>query len=231
MVGGLYNFLKDRVVSKVKERAVETTAVITLFTPLLATIETRIAEMTNHVSIKSRIGNGLLNFLTIPLILEGREYSKSLFKITEQTPERTKKLHDSLYASAVALITKPAVYIAAGESDWQKILLGTGIGMAIGYVIGSPVLYFVDVFKDLVGIKASERTPKWINKFSKNAKKRIAAGIIVASLGLTALIYSLNHNFPNSKLFNIEKYQKPAVSLEYKVEKMADSYTDCKPID
>lgn len=82
--------------------------------------------------------------------------------------------------------------------------------------------YFIDVFRDMVGDKQSERTPQWIENMSVKNKKRLFNAAVVGSLVATGIVYANNDApfFPIEQSENIIE-QESLGGLE---EKLAEDY-------
>ena len=179
---------------EVKKRFVESSAILILATPITVALETLAAGMTDEVSLKSRVGSVINIYGLIPIAMKGRELTRKAAGITDQSSRKVRDLHDACYGLAYSAIIRPAIYLASGERDLEKILWGTLLTSAASFVIAPAALGYVDVFKDLVGEEPSERTPKWLRNRSPAAKKCITGGLITTSAAATSLVYILTQN-------------------------------------
>ena len=208
--------------STIEKKLAESTAAVAFYTPISATLETMVAQMSDEVSIKSRLASAAVTYCLAPFFLKGRELSKKYFGIDKKSSELKKIFHDGIYAVSCIATIRPAIYLASGETDWKKIALGTAAITASGAILGPISLYVIDVFKDLIGLEQSERTPKWLKKKTKKFKRNIAIGFVAGSIGLTSLIYGITPNKPDTQINHPQTYEQsinhtnksPSYSLE-----------------
>lgn len=205
--------------------ASDTTAMLTESHPVFTAFEVGVAGMSNAMSINARLIATAVAFGGIGYVYgKGRDFSRKVFKITDETKERKQHFHDIAYTAAFNLVISPPMYIAsqllAGEDlDFKKIAIGTASATAFGAVNGSPMGYSVDAFRDLTGIKECNRKsyPKFIKKQSPGIKKTIATGLVAASIGAMSLIYSANPN----------KIEEPQENTTHQIiEKPSEEYSD-----
>lgn len=188
-----------KIAQNIKYNAVINTGMCAESTPIYAAFETGIAGMTDAVSLNARLlilGCGYGGAAWV--YGQGRRLWRNAFKIKDETSEVKQHLHDALYAITFNVLFSPVTYLISGETDLKKIALATASGSVLGLTNGGPLGYTIDVFNDLAGIKECERKsyPQVIKKQSPKVKKAIAAGIVAASIGLTALVYDV---VPNRK--------------------------------
>ncbi|MBI4163512.1 MAG: hypothetical protein HY512_01500 [Candidatus Aenigmarchaeota archaeon] len=177
-----------------RDNMVNSTAVLVCTHPIYAFLETGAFKMTHQVSINARYNVTMLMYGGLGLGLTyGRKLSRQFFNITDKTNEWTQFAHDALYTLAVSLPINPPFYLWSGETDVKKIAIGTVVNSCVSGVIGPMLGYFIDVYRDLVGIEKCERPtyPKTIKSLRPTIKKSLAAGLVAASIGLTAGVYSL----------------------------------------
>lgn len=189
-----------KIAQNTKYNAVTNTAMCAESTPVYAAFETGVAGMTDAVSLNARLivlGAGYCGAAWV--YGQGRSMWRKAFKITDQTREAKQHLHDAMYAVSFNAVTAPLLYLISGETDIKKIALATASASAICLINGGPLGYAIDVFNDLAGVRECERKsyPQVIKKQSPKVKKAIAAGIVAASIGLTALVYEV---VPNRKI-------------------------------
>lgn len=202
---GTKNFLKTHLC--------DTTALLTASTPLFAGLEVSLAGMSVETSTSARIMGALLGYAGMGrLFTKGLDVSRNLLKIKPETKEIIKQIHDISYAAAYNAVIGPAFYYAVGVRDLKQIAIGTGIGVGLSLVAGAPMGYAVDAFRDLAGIKSSERIPKIVSKQSPNMKKSLMAILAAASIGLTAGVYSVKnyiHNYSTpAEIHNSQIYSE-----------------------
>lgn len=176
---------------------IDTTAVITESNPIYCAFEVfGPAHMSPAMSMNSRIVATTLGYLGLGyLYSKGRDLSKRIFHITDQTKERIQSHHDIAYTVAFNLALSPPMYAAsqalAGEElNWEKIAAGTATSLIIGAVNGIPLGYTVEIFRDLTGIKECHRPSYAFFKEKSSKVKRLAlASLISLSIGALGAIY------------------------------------------
>ena len=182
---------------KLKQHLVDATGLVALSTPVFSVLETQVAGISSEASKDSRLfGAGLLYAGWASVYSKGRDLSRSIFGITDESKERYQEMHDALYGTAFSLTTSPPFYYLAGVRDWKEIAWATGISTAYGLCAGIPSGYIIDVFRDLAGIEDSHRTPLLLKKQKSSVKKAVIAAVLGASLAATAGIYALTPNTP-----------------------------------
>ena len=192
----------------------DSTALLTATTPLFAAFETFMAGISIENSINARLlGTGLTYAGLGRVFTKGMDLSRKLFKITPETKERVKQAHDAAYAISYNFLMSPLFYYIAGVRDIKQIALGTVSSMGLALIAGGPMGYSVDAFRDLTGLKNSERIPKIISKSSPKIKKSLVALLAAASIGLTAEVYNLKTQYENYSASKKEVSQK-AINLE-----------------
>lgn len=185
--------LKETIRYELKRHFCDSTAITTLFLPLHAFYETFGVGMSNAVSFNSRLMNTGLTYAFLGSFTKIRDFSKErIFKIKESAREIYQYAHDGLFAATCIVGLKPLVYLASGETDWKKILFGTLGSVGIGSLLAGPTCHLVDIYRDLIGIRESERTPNFLQAQPPKIKKTIATAALSTSLALTGLIYIFN---------------------------------------
>ncbi|MDP3882211.1 MAG: hypothetical protein Q8Q31_05030 [Nanoarchaeota archaeon] len=193
---------------------VDSTALLAIPVPLYAAYETLLLGMKDIVSFTSKATIIGLTYAGLGfLVSEGRDLSKRLFGLTQESPERLQKKHDFFYFATINIPLSIGLYIYSGETDWKKIALGTGLSSILGAVMGPVNGYIVDSARDVVHLEECKRTAyvkyfKHINPFLKTS---LAPLTVAASIALTAGIYHLSSDKSIS-----EHYKKQ--SLEQKIE-------------
>lgn len=183
-------------VQKLKEgfnyQIVDSTALMAVTTPFFAALETFAAGMSDKHSINARLlAVGLTYAGMGRLFSKGLDASRGLFNIKPETKERLKQIHDASYAATYNLVMTPAFYYASGLRDAKKIAIGTLIATGLVSIIGGPMGYVVDAFRDLTGLKKSERLPNLLERQSPKLKKCFVGLLIAGSIAATTGIYSL----------------------------------------
>lgn len=200
-------FLIERVKNTLQYHVIDSTALLTESTPAFAAYETFIAGMSTEVSMNTRLLVALSTYAGLGYVFgKGRDISKNFFRVTDKTSERFQQLHDALYTVAFNLALSPAFYLAAGETDAKKVAIGTACAMGLGAINGGPMGYAVDAFRDLTGLKESERVPELVRKQNSKLKKTLATILVGGAIALAAAIYSANQGAQNNQypLSNIE---------------------------
>jgi hypothetical protein len=171
---------------------VDASGAIIQSTPIYGLVET-LAGMPNEVSRDTRLLAAATFYAGMGFVWsKGRNLSQRL-SIGKGALDKTIRRHDALYSAVFNLALCPALYLAAGATDWKDITLATIGSTTIGLVNGAPQGYAVDATRDLIGIQTCERTtyPDRIRKLGPKSKKTILAGAVAASIGLMGLIYAL----------------------------------------
>lgn len=202
---------KERLKYELKEHVADSTSIIALTMPIQATIESFGANMSLEVSLNSRLFGVALTYMGLSRIAKLRDYVIDRFDLKNKS-KAIQLGHDMLYGLVIGPTVKTGIYLAAGETDWKKIAIG-----ALGTTFTSAILsgamgYWVDVSRDLLGVKESNRTPEFLKEKTKNTKKVIFAGALATSLALTATVYGLKYGFNNEvqkeNNLNIERVEK-----------------------
>lgn len=216
-----------KTVEIIKDKAPESTAAVTLFTPLAAFVEKNIARMPHHDSQMLRASKGAYTFIIVPLILEGRKYFHKILGYDKNTDQKKIDSFDRKYAATVSLIsnfiTTPALYCAtSNENDGLKIFVATIGYTIVGALIFKPGLYFINVFKDLLGVKPIKESraemgiekklsdvklihdtqqyirdkayafEDWLTGKSVAYKRRLALGFVIGAAVLTYATYEFS---------------------------------------
>ena len=179
-----------------KFHLVDSTAILAESTPVLAVFETQIAQMSNEISMNARlIAAGITYFAGTGYIYgKGRDLSRRLFSIGDETTEKVLALHDAVYLAAFNLVIAPPIYFAAGARDLKQIAIGTATAMAFGLVNGGPLGYAVDLFRDLTGLKECRRPSyRFLKKQSPRVKRVLVVLLTAAAVAVTGGIYALRN--------------------------------------
>ncbi len=187
--------LAGKVKDILKYHVVDSTALMAVSTPVFAAFETYCAGMTDDNSLHARLlAVGLTYAGMGRLFSKGLDVSRKLFKIKPETKEKVKQIHDATYAAAYNLAICPPFYYAAGVRDPEQIALGTAAGVGFALVVGGPMGYAVDAFRDLTGLKKSERLPALVERQNSKTKRGLAALLVGGAIALTAGVYSSTPN-------------------------------------
>ena len=202
---------KARIKYEIQENFVDATSMVTLTMPINTAIETFGADMTNQISLNSRAYNLALAYGGLTRLVKLRDYTKKKFNV-DKFSGVLRGAHDAAYGVTFGPLAKIGVYLAAGETDWKKIAVGTFGSMVIIGGLSIPLGWVVDVGRDLWGIKQSVRTPEYFQNKSSSFKKRIAISALATSLAATGLIYTLN-NFRTSGFSTAHKEKQSIEQL------------------
>ncbi len=179
-----------------KFHLVDSTAILAESTPVFAVFETQIAGLSNEISINTRlIAAGITYFGGTGYIYgKGRDLSRRLFSIGDETTEKVLALHDAVYLAAFNLVIAPPLYFAAGERDLKRIAIATATIMAVALVNGGPLGYAVDLFRDLTGLKECRRPSyRFLKKQSPRVKRVLVVLLTAAAVAVTGGIYALRN--------------------------------------
>jgi hypothetical protein len=185
MMGKLKDNLRDHIV--------DSTVLLAESFPVFAAYEIYIVGMSLDVSQNSKMLAAGLTFAGLGWAFgKGKKLWDKAFDIVGQTKERVKSMRDFLYLAAFNLAALPPIYYVSGERDLEKLAVGTGIGMGVRGLNGLVLGPYLEMFRDLIGLKPCERRyyPKVIRNQSSTVKKTMAAGLVAGSAGLMGLIYS-----------------------------------------
>ena len=181
-------FLAKWIAKRFHYHLIDTTAILTSTNPTLSFVETFAYGMSDETSINARLNIAKISYLGLALLYSGgRDISRKIFNITK---ERL-RIHDAIYSMGFSSIICPILYGSSGAKDWKEIAAGTIGGIALAFPNGIVAGYSIDVARDLTGLEESNRTPEFFKRQRKEVKKSIAAGLVVGSLGLMSLIYSI----------------------------------------
>ena len=175
-----------------RQHVTDSSALFAVSTPVGAFFENVLTGMSDETSIKSRLIVGGLYLGGLGGILGHlRDRSRERFNITEQTKERYQQIHDMAYIAATAFVLNPLIYIGAGTRNVKEIAVATLLATGFSFFSGGVMGYAVDLFRDLTNYQSSLRVPEKVRNASPTLKKCLVGGILVASVGLASLVYSL----------------------------------------
>lgn len=194
----------EKLVNNGKQYLSDCTAVAAVYTPAYALLEVGLAGMSHQQSLDARLVGLSSIYLGLGSAISlGRDYSQKLFHITEASPGKTRKIHDTLYLATIALVSNPIFYLAIGARDVKEIVVGTVAGAVLSAVIGAPMGYVIDWFRDLLAIEPAQHMPSFMKRCGSKTKKLIAAGLVAASVALTGAVY---HFVPDKEPVIIKNY-------------------------
>lgn len=209
---------KNKIIENLNYHLVDSTALLTLTNPIFSVIETIGSDMSNETSINARIlATGLTQIGFGRLFTKGLDISRDYFNINNEATEKMKYLHDSIYAGLYNIAITPAFYYASGARDLKEIALGTAFSIGLAFLSGGVLGYTVDNFRDLAGLKETERIPQFVKKQTPKMKKILATTLVAGSIGLMSGIYAFNPNkeeIETNYQPQIEKAEQNHSSLE-----------------
>jgi len=173
------------------QHIVDTTSSFASTLPLFVFMENVVLGMPDAVSMKARGTVLLLNYAFMGSVYSrGRDLSRRVFKVTQESLARTQAIHDTGYLMGFCAAMSPALYWFSGASTKENIG-ATILALATAPFIGPISGYSIDAFRDLTGIEPSSRLPEKVRTLSSRTKALVAAGIIAVSLCLSGSIYYL----------------------------------------
>ncbi len=156
------------IVKGLSKHLVNTTAIQTVVSPLLAYVETSIAGMSNETSLNARLLGAGLGYAGLGFIYaKGLHLSRKIFEIKEDSLERLKQVHDTLFSLAYCSALQPALYLVAGSRDFGEIATSTMGALGISLIIGGPVGYSIDLFGEFSGVRRNERVSNSLEALAK----------------------------------------------------------------
>ena len=193
--------VKDWIKYNSKLHLIDSTAMLTIGTPLSAAMEVGIAGMSNDVSINARlIAAGLAYGGFGSVFSRGRDLWRKGFKITDKTKEKIQGAHDIAYFTTLNVAFSPLFYYVSGSRDFKEIAYGTVAAAALNISLGWPAGYVLDTMRSLTGVKESERVPSKIRALGLKTKKSLVALALAGSLAITAGIYKATSDKDESYL-------------------------------
>ncbi|MBS3086825.1 L-alanine exporter AlaE [Candidatus Pacearchaeota archaeon] len=185
--------LLDKIKEKMKYHLVDTTAILAPTNPIFSAMEVGVSGMSDQVSIDSRLTVAAFSYAGAGwLYSKGRDLSRRIFHINDQTKERIQTLHDSAYTFGFNLLAMPIVYLSTG-ADLKQTAIGSVSAAALGVITGPIMGYSIDVARDLTGLQESDRAsyPNLIKRQRPSIKKGLAGLLVAGSILAMAGIYGL----------------------------------------
>lgn len=178
----------------VRNHVVDTTGMLATTFPLCSAVEVFINRMSNQVSRGAKYFGAELSYAGLGFAFaKGRDVSRRVFGVNDQSSELVKGVHDGLYTAAFNVVATPFIYWAQG-ADFKEGLLG-GVSMAVLSPVTGPLAgYGIDVMRDLTGLGECNRSsyPDVVKNRSPAVKKGLAALLAAGSIAAMGGIYSLN---------------------------------------
>lgn len=185
--------IKDWIRKQSKFHFVDGTALLLATNPIYSAFETTVAGMSDDVSIRARLIVTGITYLGMgSLFSRGRDLSRRLFKISDETRERIQVLHDIGYAAVLNAVMAPPIYLTSGANG-KEALVGGAIATVFGATMGPWMGYSIDVARDLTGLGNCERNlyPDLVRRQRPGVKKGLATILAAGSLAINAGIYAL----------------------------------------
>lgn len=198
-----------------KHYITDTTGLLLSSTPIYATMETLGAGMSSATSLEAKLKVAGLAYCGFGILYaKGRDLSRKVFKVTPEKSEFAKSVHDSIYNIAWNIPLATAIYLTSG-ADLEQTAKGVAGSAVLGLFSGPANGYSIDIFRDFVGTKKTDRKmPKVFSSAGRKIKKLFALGMIAAMLAYTATIYAINDKYlPNSETRG-EQIESIETSLE-----------------
>lgn len=184
-------------VADIKKHMVDSTAVMTVITPVMALTEKVLSKLPTPVSINSRLLALAVMYAGFGTIFtQGRDYSsKKIFHLGPNSSEKVKKIHDVAYSLVYGVATTVPFYLIAGAEGEKQVSYSTFWNISATAACGWATGLAVDAFGDFFDIKPSERLPPCIQGFSPIEKKCLAGLAVATSITLTGIVYNLTPFF------------------------------------
>jgi len=204
----------NKVLNGAKHYLVDTTGQL-LVTPVYTAME-MFSGMSVETSLESRIKLTALCYGGLGIAYSKmRDFSRKVFKINKDTPERIQTLHDSLYNIAFNMPLALVLYGTSG-ADLEQTIKGTAGATLIGATFGPVNCYFLDTFRDFCGtIPTPRKTPSIIKNAKRRTKQVLAVGLVAAAVATTAGIYAVKNQYFSN---NTDNTNVPEAKLEQRIE-------------
>jgi hypothetical protein len=182
--------MKSGLENKIKQHFCDATATSSALNPVYAVIETTLMGFSPKVSFNAKLTGTAINYLGLASVYSRtRDRVKKYFNIEESTPGWKKSAFDSLYGFGFTMAVSSPIYMVSGlmcgEADIKKSIAASGISCLMNIPLGVVNGYAIDCFRDLTGMKESNRIPRCIGKLPKAMKKGIASVLVGSSIAAT----------------------------------------------
>ncbi|MBI4141699.1 hypothetical protein HY484_02125 [Candidatus Woesearchaeota archaeon] len=175
---------------EVLEHLVDSTAIATVTTPVLMTLETIACGMPAELSLNSRILGAVFGYAGLSYAFKkGRDIWRKHFNITETNAEKEQGFTDTAYATTYNLIFGAPFYLLAGARDTEQIIYATLLSTGAFLIGGWPIGYLMSLYGELTGVRPSERISPRIRELPPSLKKTLFVAITAASMVLSVGIY------------------------------------------
>jgi len=167
-----------------KGHIIDTTSVLAVTTPSFTLWENVALGFSDELSIGSRVSSAAVFYLGMGSVFaKGRDLFYRVIKQAES------KCQDMAYSTLFGSVYGVGIYSANGGS-LEEVVVGSLTGGVLSAALGIPIGYAVDAGRAITGRKTSDRIPAKIHNLSSKKKKRLAAGILAASLAIIGTTYA-----------------------------------------
>ncbi|MDP2925176.1 MAG: hypothetical protein Q8N99_02275 [Nanoarchaeota archaeon] len=166
------------------EIIVDASAVTSLGNPVYSLIETQFLGFTDQESINAKLYGTAISYLGLGYIYaRTMDLSQKLFGVKDKKSKSLKKLHDILYTGAFNFVLTSGIYYKSGKTDLKELGIIAGIATLIGFALGIPNRYILNVYHDLCGINTGN--PDILKNPISIPKILMATGLTTASAAAT----------------------------------------------
>lgn len=142
--------------------------------------------------LKSRVTASALVFLGIGYIYgRGRDIFYRLmdkYHLLGTIKKPNIGVRDIVFGFIFSFFFNILIYTISG-ANFIELVKGTIVGTIVGLFVGVPMGYSIDLFRDLLGVKKSQRIPVFIENLSLYLKYIFAFVLILVSIGILAILY------------------------------------------
>lgn len=209
----------------VKDNFVEATGMLVFTTPVFAALETIVPKYLGYSesiiskylafpelipvdSIDARVKTAIAMYVGFGLLFsKGRDISRAIFNVKKESSGNIKKVHDSIYATAIGMPAVSALYFSNGNISTveavQAVVASTIGSTLFGWMTGLGIDYMRDLLQDIKSV----RVPKIISDLPRNAKYAVAAIIIAGSVGKTMAVYEVKDYIDSKKEIKVNNLE------------------------
>lgn len=176
---GLYSRIKGQL----GEYLASSLAVVNIGNPIWAVLETQVMKMTPETAFNAKIAGSVSCFMGMAYVgnCVRNLYHKAV-GIDDDTPEKKIMFHDMVVGGINSALFGIPIYYLSGEHDPLTLLSAVGVSVLFNLPMGTVNGYSIDLHKDLLGVKYSQRIPGFISRSNPAMKKAYAAGLTMASV-------------------------------------------------